>query len=250
MDTINNKNKEISKKLLAWYDKNARDLPWRHTRNPYAIWVSEIMLQQTRVEAVKEYYKKFLSALPTVQELARVDDETLLKLWQGLGYYSRARNLREGAKYIVNELNGKFPTTQKEWLAVKGVGSYTSGAIASIAFEDPAPAVDGNVMRVFSRLTLNPLDIAKPSTKKEFEHMVNNTLPNSRVGDYNQSLMELGAVVCLPNGAPKCEVCPLKELCLAYLQGKTDKYPLKSAKKQRKVEQKTVYVEVKEKQVL
>lgn len=233
---------QFSKKLLAWYDQNARDLPWRHTKDPYAIWISEIMLQQTRVEAVKEYYKRFLTALPTVQDLAQVDDERLMKLWQGLGYYSRARNLKQSAQIIVNELQGVFPNNKQELLKLKGVGDYTSGAIASIAFEERVPAVDGNVMRVFARVWQNELDIANPKTKRVFEELVQNTLPKTRIGDYNQAIMELGATVCLPNGAPLCATCPFREVCLAYQNNTIDQYPVKTPKKQRVVHPKTVFV--------
>ena len=231
---------EFSERLLAWYDENARALPWRENKNPYFVWVSEMMLQQTRVEAVKEYFVRFVQALPTVQDLANVDDEVLMKLWQGLGYYRRAQYLKHAANTIVNELCGKFPTTAEGWQKLKGVGEYASGAIASIAFDQKATAVDGNVMRVFARLFALQDDISKPQTKAKITAMVQQVLPSNRVGDFNQALMELGATVCLPNGQPHCTVCPFYQTCLARQNGIQNQLPVKEKQKSRIVDEKTV----------
>ncbi|MBS1369162.1 MAG: A/G-specific adenine glycosylase [Lentisphaeria bacterium] len=226
--------------LLAWYDANRRVLPWRDRPTPYRVWVSEIMLQQTRVEAVKPYYERFMRELPTVEELASVDDERLMKLWEGLGYYSRARNLKKAAQAIVSEFGGVFPRSREGLLALPGVGDYTAGAVASIAMNLPEPAVDGNVLRVISRLTGSREDIAKPQTKQAVSDALRQIYPAGRSGDFTQSLMELGATVCLPNGEPMCLVCPWMGLCRARREGSTDEIPVKAAKKARGIEAKTV----------
>jgi len=226
--------------LLGWYDTHARTLPWRKTHDPYHIWISEIMLQQTRVEAVISYYERFLHTLPDIKTLAEVDEEKLLKLWEGLGYYSRARNLKKAAQAICQNYNGEFPHTYKEILSLPGIGPYTAGAISSIAFGLPEPAVDGNVLRVLSRLREDPSDINDPAHKKRVTEELRDIYPAKRSGDFTQSLMELGAIVCLPNGTPLCEQCPLRDLCLAHLHGTQDSFPVKSAKKRRKKEQKTI----------
>ncbi len=232
--------KKIVTSLLEWYDKHARTLPWRETHEPYHIWLSEIMLQQTRVEAVKPYYERFLRELPDIKSLSEVHDEKLLKLWEGLGYYSRARNLKKAAQIICQNYDGEFPHTYKEILSLPGIGPYTAGAISSIAFGLPEPAVDGNVLRVLSRLQENPSDINDPAHKKHATEELRDIYPAKRSGDFTQSLMELGAIVCLPNGTPLCKQCPLQNLCLAHFHGTQDSFPVKSMKKHRKKEQKTV----------
>ncbi|MGN1031242.1 MAG: A/G-specific adenine glycosylase [Butyricicoccaceae bacterium] len=231
----------IPEPLLSWYDSAARVLPWRSQPTPYRVWISEIMLQQTRVEAVKPYFDRFLSTFPTVRALADAPEETVLKLWEGLGYYSRARNLHKAAKMICEEYGGVLPDTKEELLRLPGIGSYTAGAIASIAFNKKLPAVDGNVLRVISRVLASRQDIAAAEVKKAMEHKIQRIIPD-RAGDFNQSLMELGATVCLPNGAPLCGVCPLSHLCRAQLEGLQGEIPVKAPKKPRKIEQRTVFV--------
>lgn len=228
--------------LLRWYAANARELPWRENTDPYRVWVSEIMLQQTRVEAVKTYYVRFLKELPDVASLAAVDEEKLLKLWEGLGYYSRARNLQKAAKVICLEYGGRFPETYEEIRALPGVGPYTAGAIASIAFDLPEPAVDGNVLRVLARLEENGTDINDPKRKKQATEELRAVYPKVQCGDFTQSLMELGATVCLPNGVPLCDICPLQGCCCAYAHGRQMDFPVKGTKKARKKEKKTVMI--------
>ncbi len=225
--------------LLAWYRENKRDLPWRHTRDPYRIWISEIMLQQTRVEAVKPYYARFLEVCPDVESLASLPEEKLYKLWEGLGYYSRARNLQKAARTVVSEHGGKMPARYEELLKLSGIGEYTAGAVASIAYDLPYPAVDGNVLRVLSRLSGSEKDIADPETKKTYREALLGVIPKE-AGDFNQSLIELGATVCVPNGEPKCDLCPLRDDCVASREGLTDRIPVKSAKKPRRIEERTV----------
>ncbi len=225
--------------LLPWYAQNARDLPWRRDREPYHVWLSEIMLQQTRVEAVRGYYARFLAALPTVRALADCPEDKLLKLWEGLGYYNRARNLQKAAK-IVADIG--FPTTFDGLLALPGVGEYTAGAVASICFAVPVAAVDGNVLRVLTRFLADPAPITDPKVKKQAKARLEAVYPHQNPGDLTQAIMELGATVCLPNGPPKCAVCPLKAHCQAFLRGKTGEFPVKEAKKARKVEQRTVFL--------
>ena len=234
--------KEMVPALLYWYDYNARILPWRSEPTPYRVWISEIMLQQTRVEAVKPYYDRFMEALPDVKALSEVDDDKLMKLWEGLGYYNRARNLKTAAKTVMEEYDGKIPDTYEELLKLKGIGEYTAGAIASIACKRPVPAVDGNVLRVVARLLANGDDVLKTSTKKWMTQEIVNILPKDRPGDFNQALMELGATVCLPNGAPKCEDCPWDTVCMAHKRGKELTFPYKQPKKARKIEEKEVYL--------
>ena len=234
--------RELAEPLIAWYRQNKRDLPWRATADPYRIWVSEIMLQQTRVEAVKPYYERFLSELPGVRELADVPEERLLKLWEGLGYYNRARNMQKAARQIVEDYGGRFPVTYEEIRNLKGIGNYTAGAIASFAYGILKPAVDGNVLRVLSRVQKSYEDIMKQSVRKSFEEQVRAVIPKVRAGDFNQSLIELGAIVCVPNGAPKCEECPLKELCRAHADGVELELPKKTPPKKRRVEDRTVLV--------
>lgn len=233
-------NADLPSLLLGWYDKHARDLPWRRDREPYHVWLSEIMLQQTRVEAARDYYLRFLERLPTVEALAAADEEILLKLWEGLGYYSRARNLHKTAKLIANEYGGRFPDTFEALLKLPGVGAYTAGAIASICFEKPVPAVDGNVLRVVSRVAgvAEPMDT--PGMKGRVSAALAKLYPAGRCGAFTQSLMELGATVCLPNGAPRCGECPVSHLCWARQNGAVASLPVKQEKKQRRTEHVTV----------
>ena len=228
--------------LLMWYRENARGLPWRGDPSPYHIWVSEIMLQQTRVAAVLEYYRRFLEAAPTVADLAALPPDVLMKLWQGLGYYSRARNLRKAAIQIMERHGGIFPNTYEDIRALAGVGDYTAGAVASIAFCLPVPAVDGNVLRVTARITGDSGDISTPAMKKRVTQALAEVIPLDAPGDFNQALMELGATVCLPNGAPLCETCPAAAFCRAFQEGRTGELPVKAAKKARRVEARTVYL--------
>ena len=230
---------ELPGLLLPWYAQNKRDLPWRENRDPYRVWLSEIMLQQTRVEAVRGYYARFLTALPTVQALADCDEQQLLKLWEGLGYYNRARNLQKAAKIIAQT---GFPDSYEGWLALPGVGEYTAGAVASICFDRPVAAVDGNVLRVLSRYQADPSPITEPAVKKQVKAALEAVYPAEQPGAFTQALMELGATVCVPNGAPKCEKCPLSGQCKAFLQEKTADFPVKAAKKERKIQQRAVFL--------
>lgn len=227
--------------LLPWYRENRRDLPWRKDREPYHIWVSEIMLQQTRVEAVKGYYERFLGVLPTIEALANCDDDLLHKLWEGLGYYSRVRNLKKAANVVMAQYGGVFPRTHEEVISLPGIGAYTAGAICSIAYNLPTPAVDGNVLRVFSRLTNDPSPIDLPETKKAVTTALADIYPEN-AGDFTQALMELGATVCGPNKAPDCEHCPCKEICLAYREGTAQALPVKAPKKAKRQEDRTVFI--------
>ena len=228
--------------LLAWYEANRRILPWREEPTPYRVWISEIMLQQTRVEAVKPYYERFLRELPDVESLAEVDDGRLMKLWEGLGYYSRARNLKKAAQRIVSDFGGVFPASRAGLLSLPGVGDYTAGAIASIALSLPEPAVDGNVLRVIARLAGCREDVSRPATKQAVAEALRRIYPAGRCGDFTQALMELGALVCLPNGEPLCAECPWKELCRAHREESTGEIPVKSAKKPRREEALTVFL--------
>lgn len=232
----------IAEPLLAWYDAGRRILPWREEPTPYHVWLSEIMLQQTRVEAVKPYYDRFLQALPDIGSLAAVEEERLLKLWEGLGYYNRARNLKKAAEILVSEYGGEMPGDYEKIQALPGIGSYTAGAISSIAFGRTYPAVDGNVLRILSRLRADDRDILNAKVKKSVEDELLDVMPIDRPGDFNQALMELGAMVCIPNGAPKCEECPWKEFCLARARELTAEFPKKAQKKPRSVEKKTILV--------
>lgn len=233
---------DIPNLLLIWYDKNRRILPWREDPTPYRVWVSEIMLQQTRVEAVKPYFERFMKALPDISTLAEAPEEELLKLWEGLGYYNRVRNLQLAARQIMNDYGGRMPDSYEELLKLKGVGGYTAGAIASIAYKRAVPAVDGNVLRVTARLLKDSRSTGDPKLKACVEQRLMDILPIDRPGDFNQALMELGACVCIPNGEPLCGSCPLKSLCMAHMDGVETQYPKKVSKKPRKVEEKTVLV--------
>ena len=234
--------KEIVQPLISWYRQNKRILPWRDQKNAYYTWVSEIMLQQTRVEAVKPYFLRFIGELPDVKALAECPEEKLMKLWEGLGYYNRVRNMQSAAQVVVAEYGGVLPASYDELLALKGIGSYTAGAIASIAYDIPVPAVDGNVLRVFSRITEDRQDIMKQSVRSQVEEKLLGIMPKDAPGDFNQALMELGAVVCVPNGPARCMECPVAALCKAYHHGTVDELPVKAPKKKRTIENKTVLV--------
>ena len=233
---------EIVQPLISWYRQNKRILPWRDQKNAYYTWVSEIMLQQTRVEAVKPYFLRFIGELPDVKALAECPEEKLMKLWEGLGYYNRVRNMQSAAQVVVAEYGGVLPASYDELLALKGIGSYTAGAIASIAYDIPVPAVDGNVLRVFSRITEDRQDIMKQSVRRQVEEKLLGIMPKEAPGDFNQALMELGAVVCVPNGPARCTECPVAALCRAYHHGTVDELPVKAPKKKRTIENKTVLV--------
>lgn len=228
--------------LLLWYEKNRRRLPWRDDPAPYHVWLSEIMLQQTRVEAVLDYYRRFLEKLPSVEALAACDEQTLLKLWEGLGYYSRVRNMQKAARIITEQYAGKIPSDPEELLSLPGIGSYTAGAIASIAFGRPVAAVDGNVLRVTARLLADEQDIGNEALKKRRKSELEAVIPKNCPGSFNQALMDLGAMICIPNGAPKCSDCPLASGCLAYLQKRTSELPVKAKKAPRRVQDRTVFV--------
>lgn len=233
---------QIVEPLLSWYGQHKRDLPWRQDPTPYHVWISEIMLQQTRVEAVKGYYARFLHRLPEIQDLARCPQEELLKLWEGLGYYNRVKNMQKAAIEIQEKYGGQIPCDYEKILDLPGIGSYTAGAIASIAYKLPYPAVDGNVLRVITRLTEDDEDILKQKTKKRIENMLTEIMPAETPGEFNQSLMELGATVCLPNGTPRCQDCPVRRSCLSHAHGTMMDYPRKAEKKPRRVEERTVLI--------
>ena len=228
--------------LLEWFRDNARKLPWRNDPTPYHVWLSEIMLQQTRVAAALDYYRRFLEECPDLETLAALPEDRLMKLWQGLGYYSRARNLQKAARVIVNEYGGTFPADYEAVRALPGVGDYTAGAVCSIAFGQPVPAVDGNVLRVAARVSGDGGDISSPEMKKRVTEAVRAVMPLHAPGAFNQALMELGATVCLPNGAPLCETCPARDFCAALTQDRIAELPFKSPKKPRRVEERTVWL--------
>lgn len=233
---------EITVPLLEWYDRQKRILPWRSEPTPYRVWVSEIMLQQTRVEAVKPYFARFMETLPTVKALAECQEQELLKLWEGLGYYNRVRNMQKAAGIIMESYGGELPAQFEELLKLPGIGNYTAGAIASIAFGIPVPAVDGNVLRVITRITADERDIAKESVKQDIAGNVQKVIPEKRAGDFNQALIELGAIVCVPNGPARCEECPVSHLCEAKKKNMITELPKKAPKKPRTIEKKTVLV--------
>lgn len=233
---------QVPELLLRWYDEGRRVLPWRENPEPYRVWVSEIMLQQTRVEAVIPYYERFLTALPTISDLAQAPEPQLMKLWEGLGYYSRVRNLQKAAQLVCKQYGGELPGTSAQLSRLPGIGAYTAGAIASIAFGESCTAVDGNVLRVISRLLEREWDIRASSVKKQVTALAADIVPDDRPGDFNQSLMELGAMVCLPNGQPQCMSCPICSLCLSCEHGRQEDIPVKPPKKQRPVEERVVYL--------
>lgn len=226
--------------LLEWFAKNARVLPWRDIPTPYRVWISEIMLQQTRVEAVKPYFARFMKELPDVAALAQVPDEKLMKLWEGLGYYSRARNLKRAAQVIMEQHNGEVPSSYEKLLELPGIGSYTAGAVASIAFGESVPAVDGNVLRVFTRITACGDTVSDMAVKRRVEQAVHAVIPRGKAGVFNQALMELGATVCLPGGEPHCSACPVQTLCKAHALGIERSFPVKAKKAPRRAEERTV----------
>ena len=232
---------KIPSVLLPWYAEHKRDLPWRKDRDPFHIWLSEIMLQQTRVEAVKGYYDRFLQKIPNIKALATADDEQLHKLWEGLGYYSRVRNLKKAAVVIMEQYGGVFPATYDQVLALPGIGAYTAGAICSIAYNHKTPAVDGNVLRVISRITNDPAPIDQEKTKNKVREALEKIYPDN-AGDFTQALMELGATVCGPNGAPACDMCPCKHFCVGKKEESAEKLPVKSPKKLRRKEEMTVLI--------
>ena len=251
---------QLPERICVWYQKNKRDLPWRRERDPYKIWVSEIMLQQTRVEAVKPYFERFVRELPDIAALAACPEDKLLKLWEGLGYYSRVRNMQKAARMIVGEPSGvervenfpvdkqnipvvahTLPEDPKALRALPGIGSYTAGAIASIAYGVKVPAVDGNVMRILARVTADDRDVLKTAVRREAEQLLEEALRACETpGDFNQGMMDLGAGVCLPNAQPLCGECPLADICAAHREGKETAYPVRGKAKERRVEQRTI----------
>ncbi len=225
--------------LLPWFRENARELPWRADREPYHVWLSEIMLQQTRVEAVRGYYARFLTALPDIQALSEAPPDLLMKLWEGLGYYSRVRNLQAAARCVMSEHGGVFPSDYAAIRALPGIGDYTAGAIASICFEQPTPAVDGNVLRVWTRLCCDERPPTSPALRRDVRSLLAAVYPAGQCGAFTQSLMELGATVCVPNGAPDCARCPCAGVCLSR-DGAWRNYPAKAEKKPRRREARTL----------
>ena len=232
----------LQSNILNWYDQTKRILPWRDNPNPYHVWVSEIMLQQTRVEAVIPYFLRFIGQLPTIKDLAVISDDELNKLWEGLGYYSRARNLKRAAHLIVEKHESKLPSDYDELISLPGIGPYTAGAISSKAFGKRNTAVDGNVLRVFSRVFAIKDEIKDKTVKKNIKQKVEDLSPETRIGDFNQALMEIGATICKPNGKPLCMVCPLQPFCKAYQLDLTDVIPRKAKKAERKIIKKTVLI--------
>lgn len=234
--------KESVEPLVEWYRKNKRDLPWRVDPDAYRVWVSEIMLQQTRVEAVKPYYERFLQAFPNVQALAEAEEDQLMKMWEGLGYYNRVRNMQKAAQQIMTDYEGRFPKQYDQIIRLSGIGNYTAGAISSFAYGIPKPAVDGNVLRVVSRLLASDADIMKASVRTEVEGLIEEVIPKDAASDFNQGLIELGAIVCVPNGEPKCGECPLGTLCQAKARGIQMELPVKAKAKARRIEKRTVFI--------
>ena len=232
---------QIVKPIVKWYQEQEKILPWKQDKEPYHIWISEIMLQQTRIEAVKKYYTRFMKELPTIQHLAKVSDEKLLKLWEGLGYYNRARNLKKAAIQIEENYKGQMPTSYAELLNLSGIGEYTAGAIASISYQEKVPAVDGNVLRVVSRVLASKDDVLLPETKKRITKKLLEIMPDES-GDFNEGLMELGEKICLPNTIPLCEKCPIQQFCIANKEKLTNEIPVRIKKQKRKVEKRTVFI--------
>ena len=238
---MKNELKPIVEPIVRWYQDQEKTLPWKQDKEPYHIWVSEIMLQQTRIEAVRKYYTRFMKELPTIHDLAIVPEEKLLKLWEGLGYYSRAKNLKKAAIQIEQEYNGKIPTSYTELLKLSGIGEYTAGAIASISYKEKVPAVDGNVLRVISRVLASKEDVLLPETKRKITKKLLEIMPDEP-GDFNEGLMELGEKICLPNTVPLCEKCPIQEFCMANKENLTNEIPVRIKKQKRKIENKTVFI--------
>ncbi len=229
--------------LCEWYERNKKDYPWRRSRDPYRIWISEVMLQQTRTGAVLPYYERFLAAFPSVEALANAEDDRLMKLWEGLGYYSRARNLKKGAVQVMERFGGSLPRTKAQLRTIAGIGDYTAGAIASMAFFEPASAVDGNVLRVCMRLLGSDADISKEATKRALSALLDGIYPTGeRAALFTEGLMELGEAVCIPGGEARCALCPLSDLCEARRGGITHLLPAKSAKKPRKAVERTLFI--------
>lgn len=232
----------ISPALLDWFYKNRRSLPFREDPTPYHVWLSEVMLQQTRVSAVLPYYYRFLEALPDIPALAACGEEKLHKLWEGLGYYSRARNLQKAARILTEQYGGRFPETYRELTALPGIGDYTAGAILSIAFGQAVPAVDGNVLRLAARITGSCLDVLDAKNRKTFRSWMAAAMSQERPGAYNQALMDLGATVCLPSGAPLCGDCPAGDFCVARQEGRQARLPVRSPKREKRTEHLTVFL--------
>ncbi len=230
---------DIVEPLMKWFETNKRELPWRADRQPYHIWISEIMLQQTRIEAVKKYYEKFMKELPDVESLSLISEEKLLKLWEGLGYYSRAKNLKKAAEMIMQEYDGAFPDSYEQLLKLPGIGEYTAGAIASICFNEKVTAVDGNVLRVISRVLGSKKNVLLPETKKAITQKLTEMIPEQS-GIFNEALMELGEIICLPNGTPECQRCPIQSNCISYKEHLTAEIPVRIKKLKRKKAEKTV----------
>ncbi len=239
---------ELVTPLLDWYNENKRSLPWREAPSPYHVWISEIMLQQTRIEAVMAYYERFLDRLPTVRDLAEVPDDELMKLWEGLGYYSRARNLKKAAIRLVEDFDGELPADYELLVSLPGIGNYTAGAIASIAYGLPEPAVDGNVLRVLMRYLDRDDDVMSQKVRREVEESLRELMRErfatgrNHAGDFTQALMELGEVVCIPNGEPLCDECPLKERCKGWASGRASELPVRKVKTKRRIEKRTVFL--------
>ena len=248
MNTKANPNEQLRRAvplMLQWFAENQRDLPWRRDRIPYHVWLSEIMLQQTRVEAVKPYYARFLAALPDIKALSACEHDTLMKLWEGLGYYSRARNLQKAAQQVMTEHGGEFPHTYEEIRALAGIGDYTAGAVSSICFDLPEPAVDGNVLRVYTRLLCDGRCTDEPAVRRDIRETLRKIYaetPEGTRGTLTQALMELGATVCVPNGMPHCACCPVRDLCEARRCDAVSQYPVRKEKKSRRTEEYTVYI--------
>lgn len=241
MKTTDSIYKQLPDALLPWYKQNARELPWRKDTEPYHVWLSEIMLQQTRVEAVRTYYLRFLEQLPTIHALAEAPESQLLKLWEGLGYYNRARNLQKAARVIQTQYGGYFPSKYEDIRALPGIGTYTAGAIASICFNQPYAAVDGNVLRIITRMTENDAPIDHIQTKAEIAAKLEKVYPKNNCGQFTQALMELGAMICTPK-SPKCTQCPANAFCRAYANGTVLQYPVKLPKKDKRLEERTVFL--------
>ena len=233
--------RDFADAVIDWYQNNRRSIPWREDPSPYHTWLSEIMCQQTRIETVIPYYLNFIEEVPDIESLSELSEDRLMKLWQGLGYYSRARNLQKAAQVIVTRHHGVFPGSYEEVLALPGIGTYTAGAILSMAFQQNYAAVDGNVLRILTRCNADIDDISLEATKKKYKAEIE-ALPKDRPGDFNQGLMDIGATICIPNGEPLCSRCPLKEKCLAHLRQIETQFPVKAPRSVRKEENYTVFL--------